>query len=68
MKGGEIFIPKLHSYKVTDIIKAISKKPKINVIGIRPGDKIHEKMISQSDSQSTISLKNYYIFRSKLFQ
>ncbi len=61
MKGGEIFIPKLPSYKVTDIIKAISKKPKINVIGIRPGEKIHEELISKSDSIYTKEFKDYFI-------
>ncbi len=61
MKGGEIFIPKLPSYKVTDIIKAISNKPKINVIGIRPGEKIHEELISKSDSIYTKEFKDYFI-------
>ncbi len=67
MKGGEIFIPKLPSYKVTDIIKAISKKPKINVIGIRPGEKIHEELISNSDSIYTKEFKDYFIIYPSTF-
>ena len=68
MKGGEIFIPKLPSYKVTDIIKAISKKPKINVIGIRPGEKIHEELISKSDSIYTKEFKDYFIIYPSIFK
>jgi len=59
--GGELLIPKLHSYKIMDLAKAISSKCKTPIIGIRPGEKIHEEMISSSDSQNTIELKNFYI-------
>ena len=61
MSGGEIFIPKLHSYKIMDLLKAISKKnPKVKIIGIRPGEKIHEEMISSND-QSVYEFKNFFI-------
>jgi|TARA_Y100000389_G_scaffold204396_1_gene256696 UDP-N-acetylglucosamine 4,6-dehydratase (inverting) len=60
-QGGEIFIPKIPSYKVTDVAKAIDKNAKIKIIGIRPGEKIHEEMITVSDSQNTINVKNFYI-------
>ncbi len=60
-KGGEIFIPKIPSYKVTDVAKAIDKNAKIKIIGIRPGEKIHEEMITVSDSQNTLDVKNFYI-------
>ncbi len=60
-KGGEIFIPKIPSYKVTDVAKAINEKSKIKIIGIRPGEKIHEEMITISDSQNTLDLKDFYI-------
>jgi len=59
--GGELLIPKLHSYKIMDLAKAISSKCKTPIIGIRPGEKIHEEMISSSDSQNTLELKNFYI-------
>ncbi len=58
--GGEIFVPKLKSYRIMDLAEAVGPNCKKEFIGIRPGEKIHEKMISQADNQSTISLKNYY--------
>ena len=61
MKGGEIFVPKIPSFKVTDLIKALSNKPKIKLIGIRPGEKLHEEMITLSDSFHTIEKKDKYI-------
>lgn len=61
MKGQEIFVPKIPSYKILDLVKAINPKPKIKIIGIRPGEKIHEEMISKNDSYSTIEFKDYYI-------
>ena len=61
MKGQEIFVPKIPSYKILDVVKAINPKPKIKIIGIRPGEKIHEEMISKNDSYSTLEFKNYYI-------
>ena len=59
--GGELLIPKLPSYKIMDLAKAISSKCETPIIGIRPGEKIHEEMISSSDSQNTIELKNFFI-------
>jgi len=61
MKGQEIFVPKIPSYKILDLVKAINPKLKIKIIGIRPGEKIHEEMISKNDSYSTLEFKNYYI-------
>ena len=59
--GGELLIPKLPSYKIMDLAKAISPKCKTPIIGIRPGEKIHEEMVSSSDSQNTVELKDFYI-------
>jgi UDP-N-acetylglucosamine 4,6-dehydratase (inverting) len=64
--GGELIIPKLPSYKIMDLAKAISLKCKTPTIGIRPGEKIHEEMISSSDSQNTLELKNFYIILSSI--
>jgi UDP-N-acetylglucosamine 4,6-dehydratase (inverting) len=61
MLGGEIFIPKLKSYKINDLVKVISPKAKIKYIGIRPGEKLHEEMISVNDSFNTAEFKNYYV-------
>ena len=59
--GGEIFIPKIPSYKITDLAKAIGPSCKIKIIGIRPGEKIDEEMITESDSFSTIDIGKYYV-------
>ena len=59
--GGEIFVPKLKSFKVLDLAKAINEKNKIKIIGIRPGEKLHEQMITFSDSYNTVELKDYYV-------
>lgn len=59
--GGEIFIPKIPSYRITDIANAIGPECKHPVIGIRPGEKIHEEMITRSDSFTTYDLGNYFV-------
>ncbi|MDA9710419.1 UDP-N-acetylglucosamine 4,6-dehydratase (inverting) [Candidatus Pelagibacter sp.] len=56
MIGGEIFVPKLKSYKILDLANALNKKNKIEFIGIRPGEKLHEEMISKIDSLNTYDL------------
>ena len=52
MQGSEVFIPKIPSYRILDVVKAINKNKKIKYIGIRPGEKIHEELISTADSKS----------------
>ena len=59
--GGEIFIPKIPSYKILDVAEAVSSKCKIEIVGIRPGEKLHEEMITASDSLNTYDLGNYYV-------
>ena len=61
MLGSEIVVPKLKSFKVADLIKSINPKPNIKIIGVRPGEKIHEELISVSDSKLTIDIGNYYL-------
>jgi UDP-N-acetylglucosamine 4,6-dehydratase len=58
--GGEIFIPKIPSYKITDVAKAVAPDCTLDIIGIRPGEKIHEEMITSSDSYNTYDLGKYY--------
>ncbi|MEO9275718.1 UDP-N-acetylglucosamine 4,6-dehydratase (inverting) [Marinomonas sp. 5E14-1] len=58
--GGEIFIPKIPSYKILDIAEAIAPECEIKVVGIRPGEKLHEEMITDTDSLNTIDLGKYY--------
>jgi len=76
MAGGEIFIPKMPSYKIMDVIKSINKNMKIKYVGIRPGEKLHEELICESDSMNTIIKKDHYIilpsykkikFKNKIF-
>ena len=59
--GGEIFIPKIPSYKITDVATAIGPNCEHKVIGIRPGEKIHEEMITSSDSFFTYDIDRYYV-------
>ena len=61
MWGGEIFVPKIPSYRLIDLAKAISPKAKIKIIGIRPGEKLHEEMISQSESINTIEFRDHFV-------
>jgi UDP-N-acetylglucosamine 4,6-dehydratase/5-epimerase len=58
--GGEIFVPKIPSYKIVDVATAIGPACKQDVIGIRPGEKVHEEMITSSDSFTTYDLGKYY--------
>ena len=58
--GGEIFVPKIPSYRITDLVKAIGPSCRQKVIGIRPGEKVHEEMITTSDSLNTVDLGDYY--------
>lgn len=58
--GGEIFVSKIPSMKIIDIAKSICNKSKIKIIGIRPGEKLHEQMIGVEDSRFTFEYKDYY--------
>ncbi len=58
--GGEIFVPKIPSYKITDVAAAIAPEAKQEIVGIRPGEKLHEEMITMSDSFNTWDLGKYY--------
>lgn len=58
--GGEIFVPKIPSYRILDVAKAVAPNAKIEIVGIRPGEKIHEEMITTSDSFTTVDVGKYY--------
>jgi FlaA1/EpsC-like NDP-sugar epimerase len=58
--GGEILVPKLPSYKITDLARAVGPDCECQNIGIRPGEKIHEEMITASDSYHTVDLGDYF--------
>ncbi len=59
--GGELFVPKIPSYKILDVAMAVAPNCEHKIIGIRPGEKIHEEMITSSDSFSTYDLGKYYV-------
>ena len=60
MQGGEIFIPKIPSFKVIDVAKVVAPDVKTEIIGIRPGEKLHEVMITEDDSINTVEFDRYY--------
>lgn len=59
--GGEIFIPKIPSYRILDVAEAIAPGVSTNIVGIRPGEKLHEEMITVTDALSTVEFDNYYV-------
>lgn len=59
--GGEIFVPKIPSYKILDVAKAVAPNCKHEIVGIRAGEKIHEEMITESDALNTYDLGSYYV-------
>ena len=63
-KGGEIVVPKVPSYRILDLVKAINKDAKIKIIGIRPGEKLYEELISNNDNASSFDLGKYFIIQS----
>ncbi len=61
MWGGELFVPKIPSYRITDIAEAIAPGIPTREIGIRPGEKLHEEMITETDSLNTIEFEDYFV-------
>ncbi|WP_435798976.1 UDP-N-acetylglucosamine 4,6-dehydratase (inverting) [Peribacillus asahii] len=63
MHGGEIFVPKIPSMKVTDLAQAIAPECEIDIVGIRPGEKLHEAMIMEDDARHTREFDTYYVIQ-----
>jgi UDP-N-acetylglucosamine 4,6-dehydratase len=61
MWGGELFVPKIPSYRIIDVAQAVMPNSEYKIIGIRPGEKLHEEMITQTDSMNCIEFKDYYV-------
>ncbi|MBX3006544.1 MAG: UDP-N-acetylglucosamine 4,6-dehydratase (inverting) [Melioribacteraceae bacterium] len=61
MWGGELFVPKIPSYNIKDLAEAIAPECKIEIVGIRPGEKLHEEMITSTDAINTIEFDFYYV-------
>ena len=59
-RGGEIFVPKIPSYRIVDVATAIAPECRQQIVGIRPGEKLHEEMITVSDSWNTVDLGKYF--------
>ena len=63
MEGGEVFVPKIPSTKVIDLARAIAPEAKIDVIGIRPGEKLHEDLLSPDEARHTVELERMYVIQ-----
>lgn len=63
MVGGELFVPKLPSMNIMDLAKTIAPECKTEIVGIRPGEKLHEVMITKDDSRHTLEFRNYYMIQ-----
>ncbi|MBX7148448.1 UDP-N-acetylglucosamine 4,6-dehydratase (inverting) [bacterium] len=63
MAGGELFVPKIPSVKVTDIAKVIAPECKVKIIGIRPGEKLHEAMITTDDARNTLEYDDHFVIQ-----
>jgi len=63
MNGGEIFIPKIPSIKITDLAKTIAPEAKFDLVGLRPGEKLHETLISLDDSHRTLQFEKYFVIK-----
>lgn len=61
MWGGELFVPKIPSYNIIDVAKAVAPECRIEIVGIRPGEKVHEEMITEADAMNTIEFEKYYV-------
>ena len=61
MCGGEIFVPKIPSLRVVDLARAIAPERPVKIVGIRPGEKLHESMITVDDARATVEFDDHYV-------
>jgi len=66
MRGGELFVPKIPSMRVVDLARALAPDAKMNIVGIRPGEKLHEEMISVPDAHRTVDMGDYYVIQPEM--
>lgn len=59
--GRRDFVPKIPSYRITDVAEAIAPNAEQRIVGIRPGEKLHEEMITETDSLNTVETDRYYV-------
>mgnify|MGYP001407943114 CR=1 FL=1 len=67
MHGGEIFVPKIPSFKIIDLARAVNNKMKIKIVGLRPGEKIHEVMCPKDESNQVVEFKDFFIIKPTIF-
>jgi UDP-N-acetylglucosamine 4,6-dehydratase len=63
MQGGEIFVPKIPSMRMVDLAQVIAPDAEVKIVGIRPGEKLHEILISQDEARSTVEMNNMFIIQ-----
>jgi len=63
MRGGELFVPKTPSIKIIDLVKALDNNIKHHIVGIRPGEKLHEVLCPEESSRDTIEFKDHFVIR-----
>ncbi len=63
MYGGELFVPKIPSYRIMDVVRSISPEARIEVIGIRPGEKLHECLITEDDARQSLEFDDHFILQ-----
>ncbi|KKL29003.1 hypothetical protein LCGC14_2369500, partial [marine sediment metagenome] len=63
MYGGELFVPKIPSYRIMDVVRSISPEARIEVIGIRPGEKLHECLITEDDARQSLEFDDHFIMQ-----
>lgn len=66
MRGGELFVPKIPSMRVVDLARAIAPGARLEVVGIRPGEKLHEEMIAATDSRRTVDMGSFYVIQPEM--
>jgi UDP-N-acetylglucosamine 4,6-dehydratase len=64
MHGGEIFVPKIPSMKIVDLARAIAPECRLDVVGVRPGEKLHETMVPEDDARNTVEYDDCFVIRS----
>jgi UDP-N-acetylglucosamine 4,6-dehydratase len=63
MEGGEVFVPKIPSTKVMDLARAIAPEAQVDIIGIRPGEKLHEDLLSEDEARNAVERETMYIIK-----
>ena len=63
MKGGEVFVPKIPSMNIMDLVEAVAPNSEVSFVGIRPGEKLHETLVSEDESWHTVELDNMYMIK-----